>query len=374
MRGIRTRLAITLVVLVALTGRGDRDRRTRSSRPSLRDRLLADARHQADFNLSVLLPAEVPPPTDALVRGQRAAGGLQAARRRRHDRGLRRREPVYARGPARRARSALAGPPGARRRGPARLCVADAAGPAGAGGGRPAGGVARPVLRVPRGRRGGGARTAPPGARGGRAAGRPRRADHRRIDRAGILRPVDAAARAARTIAGATSPHGCPKAGTTSSALGAEFNRMAATLETTVGRLETRSSRTGGSSRTSRTSSPTPLTALVGEASLIESGTAGMTPDARRARALVADIRRLRVLVDELMEISRFDADAEQPSSSRSTSGASCRQSWVAPPGRRDSCRGRGGGGVRSPASTGSWATSSTTPGTTRLTGRSRCP
>ena len=39
-----------------------------------------------------------------------------------------------------------------------------------------------------------------------------------------------------------------------------------------------------------------------------------MTPDARRAaELLVADVRRLRTLVDELMEISRFDADAERP-------------------------------------------------------------
>ena len=38
-----------------------------------------------------------------------------------------------------------------------------------------------------------------------------------------------------------------------------------------------------------------------------------MTPDARRAaELLVADVRRLRALVDDLMEISRFDADAEQ--------------------------------------------------------------
>ena len=38
-----------------------------------------------------------------------------------------------------------------------------------------------------------------------------------------------------------------------------------------------------------------------------------MPPDARRAtELLVADVRRLRVLVDELMELSRFDAAAEE--------------------------------------------------------------
>jgi two-component system sensor histidine kinase MtrB len=58
----------------------------------------------------------------------------------------------------------------------------------------------------------------------------------------------------------------------------------------------------------------TPLTALVAEASLIEGHTAGLPPDARRAaELLVADVRRLRVLVDDLMEVSRFDADAERP-------------------------------------------------------------
>ncbi len=37
-----------------------------------------------------------------------------------------------------------------------------------------------------------------------------------------------------------------------------------------------------------------------------------MSPDGRRAaQLLVADVRRLRDLVDELMEVSRFDADAE---------------------------------------------------------------
>jgi two-component system sensor histidine kinase MtrB len=57
----------------------------------------------------------------------------------------------------------------------------------------------------------------------------------------------------------------------------------------------------------------TPLTALVAEASLLEGASAAMPPDARRAtELLVADVRRLRVLVDELLEISRFDASAEQ--------------------------------------------------------------
>ena len=58
----------------------------------------------------------------------------------------------------------------------------------------------------------------------------------------------------------------------------------------------------------------TPLTALVAEASLLEGRLDPLAPDARRAaELLVADVRRLRVLVDDLMEISRFDAGAERP-------------------------------------------------------------
>jgi two-component system sensor histidine kinase MtrB len=58
----------------------------------------------------------------------------------------------------------------------------------------------------------------------------------------------------------------------------------------------------------------TPLTALVAEASLIERDLDALSPDARRAaELLVADVRRLRLLVDDLMEVSRFDAGAERP-------------------------------------------------------------
>src|SRR6187549_1158199 len=65
MRSLRTRLAVTLVLLVTLTvaliGVGV----YAFVEGSLRDRLVADARQQADFNLSVLLPAIDPPPADA---------------------------------------------------------------------------------------------------------------------------------------------------------------------------------------------------------------------------------------------------------------------------------------------------------------------
>jgi len=56
----------------------------------------------------------------------------------------------------------------------------------------------------------------------------------------------------------------------------------------------------------------TPLTALVGEASLLARHLDRMPAAARRpAELLVADVGRLRRLVDELMEISRLDAGSE---------------------------------------------------------------
>src|SRR3954468_8940886 len=65
MRSLRTRLAVTLVVLVTLTVAAIGLGVYAFVDASLRDRLVADARQQADFNLSVLLPAVQPPPVDA---------------------------------------------------------------------------------------------------------------------------------------------------------------------------------------------------------------------------------------------------------------------------------------------------------------------
>ena len=69
MRSLRTRLAVTLVLLVTLTvaliGVGV----YAFVDASLRSSLVADARRQADFDLSVLLPAVQPPPADAAAFG-----------------------------------------------------------------------------------------------------------------------------------------------------------------------------------------------------------------------------------------------------------------------------------------------------------------
>jgi two-component system sensor histidine kinase MtrB len=56
----------------------------------------------------------------------------------------------------------------------------------------------------------------------------------------------------------------------------------------------------------------TPLTALVAEASIVREHLDAMPPETRRAaELLVTDVGRLRSLVEELMELSRFDAGAE---------------------------------------------------------------
>ena len=57
----------------------------------------------------------------------------------------------------------------------------------------------------------------------------------------------------------------------------------------------------------------TPLAALVAEASILRVNLDSLPPGSRRAaELLVADIGRLRTLVEDLMEVSRFDAHAEQ--------------------------------------------------------------
>jgi two-component system sensor histidine kinase MtrB len=56
----------------------------------------------------------------------------------------------------------------------------------------------------------------------------------------------------------------------------------------------------------------TPLTALVSEASLLREHLDAMPPEARRpAELMVGDVARLRRTVEDLMEISRFDAGRE---------------------------------------------------------------
>jgi signal transduction histidine kinase len=130
----------------------------------------------------------------------------------------------------------------------------------------------------------------------------------------GILRPVRSGSVAAGRIAAGDLSARVPGGGTDEFARwAAEFNRMADSLESTVGRLAASESQNRRFVADVAHELRTPLTALVAEASLIESGLGDLPPDARRAaELLVADVRRLRTLVEDLMELSRFDAHAEE--------------------------------------------------------------
>ena len=130
----------------------------------------------------------------------------------------------------------------------------------------------------------------------------------------GILRPVAASGRAARRIADGDLSARVPGGGRDEfGRLAADFNRMADSLQASIGRLEDAQAQNRRFVADVAHELRTPLTALVAEASLIEASLDGMPPDARRAaELLVTDVRRMRALVDDLMEISRFDADAER--------------------------------------------------------------
>ena len=129
----------------------------------------------------------------------------------------------------------------------------------------------------------------------------------------GVLAPVDAAARAAERMEHGDLGARVPVASRDEFGDWAErFNRMAATLQDTIARLE--ASQTQNRRFVSDVSHElrTPLTALVAEASILREHLDALPRDARRTgQLLVADVARLRSLVDELMELSRFDAAAE---------------------------------------------------------------
>lgn len=127
------------------------------------------------------------------------------------------------------------------------------------------------------------------------------------------LGPVARASEAARRIAdgqlGTRLPTG---ARDEFGAWAAAFNEMADALEAKIAALSAARARELRFTANVAHELRTPLTALVAEASLL-SDQAAMLPDqARRpVELLAADVRRLKVLVSELMEISRLDAGSE---------------------------------------------------------------
>jgi two-component system, OmpR family, sensor histidine kinase MtrB len=91
------------------------------------------------------------------------------------------------------------------------------------------------------------------------------------------------------------------------------FNRMADTLSETIRRLERAQHQNRRFVADVSHELRTPLSALVAEASIVNEHLDDLPPKSRRAaELLVTDVGRLRNLVEELMELSRFDADAEQ--------------------------------------------------------------
>jgi two-component system, OmpR family, sensor histidine kinase MtrB len=315
--GLRGRLALALVALVTITVLGIGVGTYVFVDARLRDSLLADATRQAQFNLSVLVPDALP---DGATSASFAASGLARAFKLRGDL-----EVLAEFGPGDRYQSSLA-LTGAIDDLPAALRATVRNGLIGYAW-RPLAG--EPVLVV-----------------GGQAAitGRPELYfvfQARTIDLAlgqlrlglaaggviaillalaiarlvagGILRPVRSGSQAAARIAAGDLTARVPGGGSDElAAWAAEFNRMADSLAATIGRLEWSESQNRRFVAEVAHELRTPLTALLGEAALIEAGAAELPTDARRAaELLVADVRRLRTLVEDLMELSRFDARAE---------------------------------------------------------------
>jgi two-component system sensor histidine kinase MtrB len=129
----------------------------------------------------------------------------------------------------------------------------------------------------------------------------------------GILRPVRDASEAAGKIAGGDLSARLPvESNDEFGTWAATFNRMAASLDGTVAELQVAQDRQRAFVAEVSHELRTPMTALVHEAALLRDHLDALPPGGRRAgELLVGDVARLRTLVDDLMEISRFDAAAE---------------------------------------------------------------
>ena len=130
----------------------------------------------------------------------------------------------------------------------------------------------------------------------------------------GVLAPVEEASKAAERIERGDLGARVPVTSDDEFGDWAEtFNRMAASLEVTIDRLEAAQAHNRRFVADVSHELRTPLAALVAEASILREDLDRLPDSGRRAgELLVEDVARLRVLVDDLMEISRFDAGAEQ--------------------------------------------------------------
>jgi two-component system sensor histidine kinase MtrB len=133
------------------------------------------------------------------------------------------------------------------------------------------------------------------------------------------LAPVAGASRAARRIAEGLLETRLPV--TTDDEFGQwaeSFNEMAEALQTKIAELQEAHARERRFTSDVAHELRTPLTALVSEASLLREHLERIPEGARRpADLLASDVARLRALVEDLMEISRLDAGAEEPARER---------------------------------------------------------
>jgi two-component system sensor histidine kinase MtrB len=127
------------------------------------------------------------------------------------------------------------------------------------------------------------------------------------------LRPIARASGAARSLAEGLLETRLPVEGKDEFGVWAQsFNEMAAALESKIEALSAAQARERRFTADVAHELRTPLAALVGEAFLLAEHLDEMPTQARRpAELLIADVRRLRRLVDDLMEISRLDAGVE---------------------------------------------------------------
>jgi two-component system sensor histidine kinase MtrB len=124
------------------------------------------------------------------------------------------------------------------------------------------------------------------------------------------LEPVARASRAARSIAEGLLATRLPVRGRDEFGVWAEsFNEMAGALEAKIGDLSRAQARERRFTADVAHELRTPVTALVAEASLLREHLDRLPAEAQRpAELLLADVVRLRRLVEELIEISRLDA------------------------------------------------------------------
>ena len=134
-----------------------------------------------------------------------------------------------------------------------------------------------------------------------------------------VLRPVREASRGARRIEQGDLSARLPVAsGDEFGDWAASFNRMASSLQETVGELQETQQRQRRFVQDVSHELRTPLTALVNEAGMLKEHLDGgrldgLSPEGKRVgELLVGDVRRLRALVDDLLEMSRLDAAAEE--------------------------------------------------------------